>query len=491
MLILSIFVFSTLISYSQIQKNYLISQGYSLYGESIAPSDNHCCLLVCTADSSMNYQEGFIEPLYIFKVDQFGDSLWMRTIEISNLKSVHKIRKTDSGDYIILAESHSSQIVLIRINAEGEKIWEKRFNALYDIGFWVMDLIVANNGDYLITGWDLDSDYMMRPYLLRTNKEGNQLWYRDDYTADLIDVSSRSLVEDADNNIYLAGHLDPLTGGGSWDHDVCITKTDSDGNLIWQKTFDGPLNMNQPDYAENIIISSDHHLLITGQSYVDGMGYVTHFFKIDLDGNVLQKEQYSNGEINGLSIKESNDHSLYIAGRGFDPSLSDSYVNSIIKLNKNGQLIWSQFYANYTAINDYTIVRGDAKDIYLFSDEKWMSVGDITFGESLEIDGSYIAPHSLYIITPDINLSSHSTIALSKEVEVFPNPCHELLNIIFTDAKAGEVQLIDIHGRICKQLVVGSDIKKLVWNISDLKPGVYVLKTIMGKDIQLKKVLIQ
>ena len=488
-----LFIVSSLSSNAQdiLEKNFLISPGYSLYGMSAAPAENGEFLIVCRGDSLMENEQSFIEPLFLFRVNQSGDSLWTKQYNISNLETPHRIRKTNDNNYIILAESYSSQIILIKITPNGELLWEERHDAPYNNNFWLQDMIISGNGDILVTGWDLDNSYVFRPFLLRADQDGNEIWYRDDYTSDLIDITGTSLAEDSNGNIYLAGRLDPQPGGGSWNHNICVTKVASNGDMIWQEDYDGLSNNGDPDYAYGIIVTQDNHLIVTGESYVGGYGYITNFIKLDLDGNVTTQSQYINGEISGYSIAECANGNFYISGKGYNPSLSNSYINSILKVDNNGQLIWSQLYCNYTAINPYTIVNGISREIHLLSDEKWFSVGNIVFGEAIDINLSYYEPASLYIITPDMFVSSQKIQQEKDLVEVYPNPSSDFVNISFKNGEASIVQLIDINGEVLEEVPVAKNIYKLTLNLNNHKAGNYILRVTSIEGSQNIKLIVK
>ena len=487
----TLFILSSLSSFAQLEKNFLISPGYSLYGMSAAPAANGEFLIVCRGDSLMENQQSFIEPLYLFRVDQLGDSLWTKQYNISNLETPHRIRKTNDNNYIILAESYSSQIILIKITPNGELLWEERHDAPYNNNFWLQDMIISENGDILVTGWDMDNSSVYRPFVLRADQDGNEIWYRDDYTSDLIDITGTSLAEDSNGDLYLSGRIDPQPGGGSWDHNICVTKVAPNGDMIWQKDYEGFSNNGDPDYAYSIIVSNDNHLILTGESFDASYGYVTNFLKLDLAGNLIAQNQYTNGEISGFSIAECANGDFYISGKGFDGSLSNSYINSIIKVDNNGQLIWSQFYCNYTAINPYTIVNGISREIHLLSDDKWFSVGDIVFGEAIEINSMYLEPASLYIITPDMFVSSGEFRQEIDLVAVYPNPSSDFVNISFKNGEPSIVQLIDINGVVHGEVAVADNIYKLTLNLNSYKAGNYILRVISKEGSQNVKLIVQ
>tara|TARA_A100001015_G_scaffold280395_1_gene342572 strand:+ start:5160 stop:6029 length:870 start_codon:yes stop_codon:yes gene_type:complete len=80
------------------------------------------------------------------------------------------------------------------------------------------------------------------------------------------------------------------------------------------------------------------------------------------------------------------------------------------------------------------------------------------------------------------------------EFEIYPNPAVEVLKIEFTTSKEEKLDIIltDIKGKIINEVTTrGKGHKNLVWDISDLKAGTYIIDMKQGNSHTTKKLIIQ
>ena len=121
---------------------------------------------------------------------------------------------------------------------------------------------------------------------------------------------------------------------GSDNPDVVILKVDSDGQITWQKAFDG----SDEDYSSAILQTSDSSFIavITTVSFSDSIWLI----KLDADGNMIWQKTYNGGVMN--AIKETSDGGYVLAGASYNTiSLQDAWV---MKLSSDGNIIWQRFY---------------------------------------------------------------------------------------------------------------------------------------------------
>ena len=141
------------------------------------------------------------------------------------------------------------------------------------------------------------------------------------------DEIASSLIENSDGNIFVTGttnsnNLDISNKrGGQGDHDIWVLKLNTDGNLLWQKTFGGTKN----DESSSIKEISDGSIIIAGNTYSNDLdvsskrGAINEsdawIIKLDIDGNVIW-EKTSGGSDYDISnaLYERNDGQLIIVG---------------------------------------------------------------------------------------------------------------------------------------------------------------------------------
>jgi hypothetical protein len=86
------------------------------------------------------------------------------------------------------------------------------------------------------------------------------------------------------------------------------------------------------------------------------------------------------------------------------------------------------------------------------------------------------------------NRSSDHSIGLS----VFPNPAHHQVNLILADArdKIGDIQIVDMNGRVISQLKDTPLDHMIPLNISRVNTGVYTVRVTTGPTQWVKKLII-
>jgi hypothetical protein len=101
---------------------------------------------------------------------------------------------------------------------------------------------------------------------------------------------------------------------------------------------------------------------------------------------------------------------------------------------------------------------------------------------------SYIYPHPL---TKRVNISTTINTINTAEINMYPNPATDLLNIQLPDNERQEykMEIFDLLGRttLSRNLSISANENIFQLAISDLKPGTYLLRMSTAKDVYMKK----
>jgi hypothetical protein len=81
--------------------------------------------------------------------------------------------------------------------------------------------------------------------------------------------------------------------------------------------------------------------------------------------------------------------------------------------------------------------------------------------------------------------SSAKDLSAAPAPEVFPNPCHEVLNIRYPDGNLSQVQLFDIHGRLLLQKSADRQATQL--ETAEFSNGIYILSLLLQDGRQLSQ----
>ena len=192
-------------------------------------------------------------------------------MDIDNMGEVHSIQTTRDGGFVLAVEkglSHEAE--LIKADSEGEVIWKKTFGGT---GLNLFNSVQATfDGGYVLAGSTSskgpgDND----AWLIRTNSEGVMIWEKT-FGGENDDGAS-SIQQISDGCFILTG----WTGSSAW-----LIKTDSDGNELWNRTF------SESDSATSVLHNSDGGYIITGSTSSRGAGGSDAWLiKTDSDGNIV------------------------------------------------------------------------------------------------------------------------------------------------------------------------------------------------------------
>jgi len=213
--------------------------------------------------------------------------------------------------------------------------WNKTFGgALKDQAY---SLVQSSDGGFAIAvettsfgagGWDV--------MLVKTDVYGNMQWYKTYGGAGTDYVNSVILT--ADGGYLLTGHTNSWGAGG---YDVNVIKTDSLGNLQWNKTYGGA----GQDRAYGAIRTSDGGYALAGYTDSYGAGLTDYYLiKIDFAGNMQWNKTYggTNGD-NAFAVVQTSDGGYALAGGqlSFGAGNHDYWL---VKTDSTGNMQWNKTY---------------------------------------------------------------------------------------------------------------------------------------------------
>ena len=118
------------------------------------------------------------------------------------------------------------------------------------------------------------------------------------------------------------------------DDDVYLTKTDSEGNLIWTKALGG----DGEDIGYDIQQTTDEGYIITGLTTSFGLssGHV-YLIKTNINGDPVWSKAFTGI---GHSVRQTTDDGYIVAGYSFNFPNSDDIT--LIKTDMNGDTLWTK-----------------------------------------------------------------------------------------------------------------------------------------------------
>ncbi len=95
---------------------------------------------------------------------------------------------------------------------------------------------------------------------------------------------------DSDGNIIVAGGLN----GHAVNAEIWVGKYDSNGNLIWSRTYNGPSTWYNWDFGYGGTVDGNKNIYVTGTIH-NGTNHDLWIGKYDTTGNLLWTTTYDSG----------------------------------------------------------------------------------------------------------------------------------------------------------------------------------------------------
>ncbi|MCU0473322.1 MAG: T9SS type A sorting domain-containing protein [Bacteroidales bacterium] len=191
---------------------------------------------------------------FILKVNDLGDSLWIKKYETLGFLSLNQ---TKGNNYIlsgrIIKEDYSEKYGLIKLNQNGDTLWTKTYytnnNARVKYAFETIDSSIILTGGYYLPS------NRSTGFLIKTKQNGDTIWTKL-YHQDEIDDCITKVVENKDSSMIFVSNIIINEGYGTY---IRLTKINSLGDTVWNRNFD-----DFDCFANDLILTPDSGYLITG-----------------------------------------------------------------------------------------------------------------------------------------------------------------------------------------------------------------------------------
>jgi hypothetical protein len=285
-----------------------------------------------------------------------------------------------------------------------------------------------------------------------------------------------SLLQTEDKGYLITG---TICLGGDYDYAISLIKTDSSGEVQWQKHWRPAEHRCRS--GETIQTEDKGFITIGRASYSDTEESSIYIVKCDVSGDTLWTKIYKKGfSSHSFSVKQSTDGGHIIAataakkfriniiGRKM-PDASDAWI---FKLDPNGEMEWEQLFGG--PFNDTVHHLHENSDgSFVFTGRYGMDVGNYRIWlVKLSADGDLIV---------NKNISNPVEFTLSHN---YPNPFNPSTTIKYTLPHHAHVKIniVDLLGRTVRRLVSGekaAGTHVISWNGKDQKgtpvpSGVYL-----------------
>ncbi len=320
----------------------------------------------------------------------------------------------------------------------------------------------------------------------------NKLWEKE-YGGGLYEYSGQ-IVLNKRKEFFLCGVTQSFGANIGNTNDILVIKTDSLGNVKWQKNYGGIYT----DVGSSCIATKDGGFVIAGaytyQEPQPGIIYCKPWLiKLDSMGNTVWGKKYGDAKQNFLhKVIELEDGSIVAAGQGYNDSWE--LKGLFLKVAPNGDSLIYRYVDN---------LKGSSSSNYLYNIEKTNDNGFVACG--------FVSPQSpdtgkadMWIIKLDslgcdsagcppvtVGIPTAQKLQEAAPIFLFPNPFNEQITLQLPEAyleHTTQVYVFNMQGQLVYEQTALQT--QLQLNTSQWQPGTYLVKVATSNgQFQTKKII--
>ncbi len=199
---------------------------------------------------------------------------------------------------------------------------------------YLYSVVETTDGGFVTCGFvESDGAGTKDGFLFKTDSYGNVVW---DRTIGGADNDYLKAVIEIDDGYIVAGYT---SSDGAGSADGMLVKVNSSGVIVWDKTYGGSAG----DYFHSVVETTDGYIA-AGYTLSDGAGGIDGFIvKVDNSGNIVWDKTYGGTGSDYLKRIVATTGGFIVAGYTNGDGAGD-YDGFLIKIDSTGNIIWDRTF---------------------------------------------------------------------------------------------------------------------------------------------------
>ena len=372
---------------------------------------------------------------WIMNIDKFGNILWQKSYGGNDFESVYSIQKTLDGGYIVAGDTTSFgaghySFWVIKIDKNGEIIWQNSYGG--DQNDEPRSIVVTKDNSYVIAGGTELYGEGYKIWLIKIDKNGEIVWQKSyNVNVNYYTDNAQDIILTSDGGYVIAGY----TFRGPGDSTVWISRLDSDGNILWEKSY----ALGKGEWGKSIIETNDGGFLVAGYTGLKKTGGIDIWLlKLNASGDIIWQKAYGGDDDEEVYSIVATPDGGYIIGGNTKSFGAGAWDILLFKIDNSGNIIWQKTFGSeyldalvsmVPAVDGGYIISG-------FNDWKYLldfdvSILKITEDGNIEGACSYFHEAKLKVINTNATVTKTSAKVRNTNYKRYP-----------TNGKAREISAV-------------------------------------------------